>query len=93
MEIIRNFSVIILFFGIIMLTIYVTKSFCLDTNRLIRKSHKSHIDKDSLMRRYVESKPSKVFKNMFRYPSVWLGYNDTTDINYANISKQEKLKI
>ena len=63
MEIIRNLSILILFFGIILLTIYLTKSYY----------HKNEILKEENIKKDEDAfLPSKQFASMFNDQSVFI---------------------
>jgi len=64
MEIIRNFSILILFFGIILLTVYLTKSYYIK-NDFIKREENIKKDEDVFL-------PSKQFASMFNDPSVYI---------------------
>lgn len=79
MILIRNLSALILFFGIIMMTFYISRSY--------NFNFESKEKKISLNDKYLNElskRPSKIFKNMFEQPTVWMGYadNDTKDSKY-----------
>ena len=63
MEIIRNLSILILFFGIILLTIYLTKSYYHKNEILKEENNKENED---------VFLPSKQFASMFNDPSVFI---------------------
>lgn len=84
MNIIRNLSVLILFFGIIIMTVYITKSYgnrldgqIMRNARLDEKKRKM----EKLLKNHKSKRPSKVFGNMFLEPTVWMGYSDQDTIN------------
>ena len=63
MEIIKNLSILILFFGIILLTIYLTKSYY----------HKNEILKEENIKKDEDAfLTSKQFASMFNDPSVFI---------------------
>jgi hypothetical protein len=69
-HIIHNISVIFIFFGIILLTVNLTKSY----NKcpvLDRESNKVIAAKP-----VSKDRPSKVYSKMFNQPDVWMGYAD-----------------
>lgn len=61
-NILFSISIIILFYAIILLTIYITKS----TFKCIK------INTEDI----YTIRPSEIFKKMFSQPSVWTGYQD-----------------
>lgn len=72
-HILHNISVIILAFGIILMTMYVTKATYVPTQKNItgvRRRYKNDIYDDN---------PSKVFKSLFNQPSTWQGYQSLED--------------
>ena len=81
MNIIRSMSVLILFFGIIILTIYITRSYTLDEN--LKVTPKKQTIHDIYLKKKSE-RPSKVFDKMFTDSSVWMGYTDTDIKNAPN---------
>ena len=63
MQLIKNLSLLILFFGIILLTIYLTKSYY----------HKNEILKEENIKKDEDAfLPSKQFASMFNDPSVFI---------------------
>ena len=76
MNIIRSVSVLILFFGIIILTVYVTRSYSLDNNNnnLVKEKKPSIHD---IYLKHNSKRPSNVFGKMFSDSSVWMGYTDS----------------
>ena len=77
----HNISLIILGFGIILLTVYITKA----TSNGFKTSDVILMEQQELERRrrgfkpeesIYDNKPSKVYKKMFSDPSNWLGYAD-----------------
>jgi len=93
MNIIRNISVLILFFGLIILTVYTTRSY----NYKIEDSiiHKSKLEME---KRRLQSendiinngKPSAAFSNMFEKSTPWMGYSDPDTIT-KNISDSKNI--
>ena len=72
MNIIKSISLLILFFGLIILTIYLTRSYTLNENFVKkRKSIKDLYNQEKLKR------PTTVFKKMFTDSSVWMGFTDS----------------
>ena len=85
MNLIRNLSTLILFFGILMMTFYISRSYQID----LEKKHGS--TKQTLYNQYLKKenelpsdKPSKVFGRMFSQPTVWMGYSDPDTKNMEN---------
>ena len=101
MKTLRNLSVIILTTGIILLVIYITKSYYLFNdleyrevvNKLIDEEKRRSVEKQL---KYQKKIPTKVFKNMFVNPTPWMGYTDdiTKDFNKeeSKISEEKKKK-
>ena len=76
-HIIHNISVILIFFGIIFLTYNLTKSY--------NKCPKQKCDKrDNLEIVKPSDRPSKVYRDMFKRPDVWMGYADFDTKTYQN---------
>ena len=74
MNIIRSLSILILFFGLIILTVYITRSYTLHEN-----TKKEVIQKASLYDLYMKKRserPTAVLGKMFTDSSVWMGYTD-----------------
>ena len=93
MNIIRNLSVLILFFGIIIMTVYITKSYGNRFNNQIMRKARLDIKKkemNKLLKKHNSERPSKVFGNMFSEPTVWMGYSDQDTIN-KDISTYESI--
>ena len=94
MNIIRNLSVLILFFGIIIMTVYVTKSYTYKIeDSMVRQARRDNKKRklEDLLKTHDGKRPSKIFGNMFSDPAVWMGYSDqdTIDKNistYANVN-------
>ena len=92
MNIIRNLSVLILFFGIIIMTIYITKSYTYKIEDSLVKQAKLDNKKremDMLLKKHNSKRPSKIFGNMFTEPTVWMGYSDQDTID-KNISTYDQ---
>tara|TARA_B100001287_G_C22615852_1_gene497519 strand:+ start:15 stop:314 length:300 start_codon:yes stop_codon:yes gene_type:complete len=89
MNLIRNFSVLILFFGIILLTIYITKSYSLPIDNKIKqyKEDQAKQDLEDNIRKENSTKPSKMFSRMFSEPTVWMGNSDPDTITRNNNQK------
>lgn len=80
-HILYNFSLIILFLGIILLTVYITKAssngfkttdIILMENQEIERKRRGMNYNETI----YDSRPSKIFDKMFLRPSVWTGYDD-----------------
>ena len=77
MNIIKNFSVLILFFGIIILTVYITRTYSYkpeDINKYVDNN------KENELLDFESKRPSKIFDNMFKNSTVWMGYSDPDTI-------------
>lgn len=75
-HIIHNIAVILIFIGIILLTINLTKSY----NKCpVVQQRNQYIDQNT----EDQDRPSKIFNKMFSNSDVWMGYadNDTKDTN------------
>jgi len=75
--ILYNISLIILFIGIIMMTVYITKAsnFNYMTNKqklLIRQN----LRRKEPVQNIYDYRVSKEYEKMFTQPSIWLGYQD-----------------
>ena len=94
MNIIRNLSVLILFFGIIIMTVYITKSYTYKIEDSIvhqaRLNNKKR-EMEDLLKKHNSKRPSKIFGNMFTEPTVWMGYSDQDTIN-KNISTYKPIE-
>ena len=74
-HIIHNISIILIFFGIILLTINLTKSY----NKCpIIIQDKQTINKSNIF----QERPSKIYNNMFNQPEIWMGYADFDTKNF-----------
>lgn len=92
MNIIRNLSVLILFFGIIIMTVYITKSYTYRIeDSIVRKAKLDNKKRemDMLLKKHNSKRPTKIFGNMFEEPTVWMGYSDQDTID-KNISTYEQ---
>ena len=84
MNIIRNLSVLILFFGIIIMTVYITKSYTYKIEHGVVRQAKLDNRKRELtdqLKKHDGTRPSKIFGNMFLEPTVWMGYSDPNTID------------
>lgn len=93
MNLIRNFSILVLFFGIILMTIYITKSYAYSIEDKLQeyKELKKKKEIEDNIRRENSTKPSKMFSKMFKEPTVWMGNSDPDTIsrndNKKNLSE------
>lgn len=76
-HILHNISLIILFLGIIVMTVYITKA---SSNGFLTFEQQL-IEKQNRLRRrnpisIYDYRVSKEYKKMFSQPSIWLGYQD-----------------
>lgn len=76
-HIIHNISIILIFFGIILLTNNLTKSY---NKCSIVVQPKQDVDKNIVN----QDKPSKVFNKMFNSPDIWMGYADFDTKNFKS---------
>lgn len=93
MNIIRSVSVLILFFGIIIMTVYVTRSYSMNESNFIKAKRKPTINE--IYSKYESKKPSKVFGKMFTDSTVWMGYSDkdvkdSKNVNYYSSFNPKK---
>jgi hypothetical protein len=88
-HIIHNISLIILFAGIIMMTVYITKasSYNYMTNEQVLLM-KQNLRRKEPVQNIYDYRVSETYEKMFSQPSIWLGYQDF-DPEY----KTEKLYI
>lgn len=75
--IIHNFSVILIFFGVILLTYNLTKSY----NKCTIIKQNEMTDGKQIL---DQEKPGEIYKNMFRANDVWMGYADFNARNKFN---------
>jgi hypothetical protein len=88
-HILHNVSLIILFVGIIMMTIYITKATSNNYMTTERKLQmRQQLRRKQPVREIYDYKISKEYEKMFSQPSIWSGYQDF-DPEY----KTEKLYI
>lgn len=81
---IRNISVIILLFGVILITIYITRVYhklypdnIIDTQTYMSSTVTQSINQTTQEQQTIyDLKPSIIFKNMFSFPSIGTGYNE-----------------
>jgi len=71
-HIIHNISVVLIFIGIIMLTINLTKSY----NKSPGSMSKSGTLLQEKPQELDQEKPSKIYDKMFDRPDIWMGYAD-----------------
>ena len=100
MKTLKNISVIILFLGLIFLTVYVTKSYYVFNdiqykeivNKLLAEEKKRAIDSEVTRQ---DKLPSNMFEIMFNKPSPWMGYSDdlTKDFNKKDKEQQQEITI
>ena len=74
-HIIHNISIILIFFGIILLTYNLTKSY---NKCSIPVQQKEEVNQNTVN----QDRPSKVFNKMFNSPDVWMGYADFDTKNF-----------
>jgi hypothetical protein len=80
-NILHNISVLLLGAGIILLTIYITKSYNIQKNT---------INEDQVFIRDIyKERPSRIFRNMFDDPSLYIQKYADIDFN----TNQEKLYL
>lgn len=83
-HIIHNISVVLIFIGIIILTINLTKSY--------NKSSPSKEAGATLVKEKPEEldqeRPSKIYDKMFDRPDVWMGYADFDTKEYKTNNKE-----
>lgn len=83
-HILYNISILILGFGIILMTVYITKA----TNKQFKNEQHKQTRTDIIETGDIyDSRPSKTYAKMFSQPSLWLDYqafdpNDKTDKIY-----------
>jgi hypothetical protein len=85
--ILNNISIILLFCGIIFMSIYLTKAI---SNELLlqQNSNKMSIDENTI----YDIKPSKVYNKMFSNPSIGFGYNEFDDKDITDKIYVKKVK-
>lgn len=76
-HIIHNISIILIFFGVILLTYNLTKSY---NKCSVVVQQKQDVDKNIVN----QDKPSKVFTKMFNSPDIWMGYADFDTKNFKS---------
>ena len=77
-HIIHNISIILIFFGIILLTINLTKSY----NKCpIIINEKQQTTQNNI----YQERPSKMYDKMFSQPELWMGY---ADFDIKNFNKK-----
>jgi hypothetical protein len=79
-HIIHNIAVILIFIGIILLTINLTKSY--NKCPVVQQKNQNTEDQNT----EDQDRPSKIFDKMFSNSDVWMGYADadTKDNNTVN---------
>ena len=76
-HIIHNISIILIFFGIILMTFNLTKSY----NKCpVVVQQKQEVNQNTVN----QDRPSKVFNKMFNSPDVWMGYADFDTKNFKS---------
>lgn len=83
-HIVHNISIIIIFFGIILLTINLTKSY--NKCPVYKQSNNILVDESE---RLDQERPSKIYDRMFNRPEVWMGYADFDTKTSNNKSVKE----
>jgi hypothetical protein len=76
-HIIHNISIILIFFGIILLTYNLTKSY---NKCSIVVQQKQEVNQNIVN----QDRPSKVYNKMFNSPDVWMGYADFDTKNFKS---------
>jgi hypothetical protein len=75
-HILYNISLVILFIGIILMTVYITKA----SNNGYMTYHKQLKNKEKAIVKPYETiydyNVNKEFQKMFSQPSIWMGYQD-----------------
>jgi len=78
-HIIHNISIILIFFGIILLTVNLTKSY----NKCpAYKPGGTYVREEA--EKLDQERPSKIYDRMFNRPDVWMGYADFDTKNNQN---------
>lgn len=74
-HLIHNISVLLIFMGIILLTVNLTKSY----NKCpVVVQQRQYVDQNLTN----QDRPSKVYNKMFNSPDVWMGYADFDTKNF-----------
>jgi hypothetical protein len=80
-HIIHNISIIFIFFGIILLTYNLSKSY----NKCNNIHEKSVINQNNINQNNInQDRPSKIFNRMFDSPDIWMGYADFDTKNFKS---------
>ena len=74
-HIIHNISIILLFFGIILMTHNLTKTYNKCPNPKLNIIEPTKV---------IQEEPSKMFERLFSKPDIWMGY---ADADFNNIKK------
>jgi hypothetical protein len=74
-HIIHNISIILIFFGIILLTVNLTKSYNRCPKIIVPKQE---IDQNTIN----QDRPSRIYTKMFSEPDIWMGYADFDTKNF-----------
>ena len=87
-HILHNISLVILFFGIILITVYITKAY--NTNKCITRPTDMDIDNNDTD--IYDERPTKLFKKMFQNPSVWANTYQLLDGDKGDNKKDDNKK-
>lgn len=90
MNTIKNISFIILFFGIILLTIYLTNIYNDENKMSIYDKKYINMMKRIKFDKFYSKRPSSIFKKMFKLPSIWMGYSDSAALKMIKSSSKSK---
>lgn len=77
-HIIHNISIVFMFFGIILLTYNLTKTYNQCPNTQAKSESKQNFSLES-------ERPSRIFNKMFKLPDVWMGYADFNTKSYSKL--------
>lgn len=77
-HIIHNISIVFMFFGIILLTYNLTKTYNQCPNTQPKSESKQNFSLES-------ERPSRIFNKMFKLPDVWMGYADFNTKSYSKL--------
>jgi hypothetical protein len=77
-HIIHNISIVFMFFGIILLTYNLTKTY----NQCPVVMSKQTTQQVSSLE---SERPSRIFNKMFKLPDVWMGYADFNTKSYSKL--------
>jgi hypothetical protein len=87
-HILHNISLVILFFGIILITVYITKAY--NTNKC--RAEPTDIDSDNNDTDIYDERPNQIFKKMFQNTSVWANTYQLLDGDKDDKKKDDKKK-